>query len=1123
MPLSSFVNSNRDHRTMKLKTTLLENFPVIGLASAISLLTSSANAALNLGPDDIDVVAGLTTDANGNKVVDANATWTADKTYILTDKVFVTEGATLTIEPGTKIYSSLDDGGTSADSTDDFFGALIVTRGSMIDANGTSAAPIIFDSIDNLEALRGSDVDGDGNTATALGRQDAAKWGGVIILGNATVSRYDASGLVGEGQIEGFSTATNATNDLDNDGRVDLVEYGGGTSPVDNDDSGIFRYVSIRHGGRTFVTGSEINGLTLGGVGSDTEIDHVEVFANSDDGIEFFGGTVSTSHMVMAYNFDDGFDFDEGQSGEHQYWLVIQDHAPGATGADNGGEWDGTGGTKAVTNILSTPKLFNLTFVGPGTNGGTALGNDKGNNAMLMDDFFNGQIYNSVFTEFSEFLLELSKTSEDGEGVIFRNNHIGAFGSYDGVDNLSVLNAAAQAVHAGAGAEIFDDLGDPVNGNTNAGVDPMFTALTLGTDYDLRPAAGSPLLTGATTTAAAAGASAFIDDAGFRGAIAGDVNWAAEAGWTAISQTVNMPSGGSGLVLGPNDVDVIAGLSTDANGNKVVDTDLNWTADKTYILTDKVFVTEGATLTIEPGTKIYSSLDDGGTSADSTDDFFGALIVTRGSMIDANGTSAAPIIFDSIDNLEALRGSDVDGDGNTATALGRQDAAKWGGVIILGNATVSRYDASGLVGEGQIEGFSTATNATNDLDNDGRVDLVEYGGGTSPVDNDDSGIFRYVSIRHGGRTFVTGSEINGLTLGGVGSDTEIDHVEVFANSDDGIEFFGGTVSTSHMVMAYNFDDGFDFDEGQSGEHQYWLVIQDHAPGATGADNGGEWDGTGGTKAVTNILSTPKLFNLTFVGPGTNGGTALGNDKGNNAMLMDDFFNGQIYNSVFTEFSEFLLELSKTSEDGEGVIFRNNHIGAFGSYDGVDNLSVLNAAAQAVHAGAGAEIFDDLGDPVNGNTNAGVDPMFTALTLGTDYDLRPAAGSPLLTGATTTAAAAGASAFIDDAGFRGAIAGDVNWAAEAGWTAISQTVNMPSGLPSIEIPVSQVFLSGEEFSITFASEAGKTYKITASPDLSTPFTEVAGQTGIAGTGSDLQVMFTIPNNLALGYFFRVEEE
>ena len=121
-------------------------------------------------------------------------------------------------------------------------------------------------------------------------------------------------------------------------------------------------------------------------------IDHIEVFANADDGIEFFGGTVNTSHMVMAFNQDDSFDIDEGYNGTNQFWFAVQ--TPFAedgvsSGHDNGGEWDGTTGTRSWTaSDNSTPVIYNATFIGSGT---TALaGNDKGNNAIFIDDRFRG-------------------------------------------------------------------------------------------------------------------------------------------------------------------------------------------------------------------------------------------------------------------------------------------------------------------------------------------------------------------------------------------------------------------------------------------------------------------------------------------------------------------------------------------------------------------------------------------------------------------------------------------------------------------------------------------------------------------------------------------------------------
>ena len=990
-------------------------------ATKRNLLALAALMPCAVQAAQINVIATQTVNttpfgANVNAIT-TNTTWTKDNVYILTDKVFVTNGATLTIEPGTKIYSTLDDKGTPT-KDDDAFGSLVITRGSKINAAGTPEEPIVFTTIDELEAETGVDsIDAGTGVADAPTSTTAGRWGGVVILGSSTVANYSSPTTnIGENRIEGFQPAASA--DLDLDGRADVIEYGG-ANPAD--DSGTFRYVSIRHGGYVYSGASEINGLTLGGVGSATDIDHVEVYANADDGIEFFGGTVNTSHMVMVFNQDDSFDIDEGYSGTNQFWFAIQDPllADGIGSAhDNGGEWDGVNGTIGDYAINSAPVIYNATFIGSGT---TALvGNDKGNNAIYIDDRFKGKIYNSVFDDFKEDLIE-SASDGPGTGLTFAHNTVGRFGGGTPGNNLSYLNGT------GANSTFFDLAGAPINGNSNGGVDPLFSAYSRAATLELqnidpRPASGSPLLVanGATLQAGAPVST------NFRGAF-GTENWA--AGWTKFdsasyfsekvdviaSQTVNTTPFGA-------NVDAITGNQT-------------WTKDKIYILTDKVFVTNGATLTIEPGTRIYSTLDDKGTPT-KDDDAFGSLVITRGSKINAAGTAEEPIVFTTIDELEAESGIDFDLDGVIAEAPTSTTAGRWGGVVILGSSTVSNYSSPTTnIGENRIEGFQPAASA--DLDLDGRADVIEYGG-ANPAD--DSGTFRYVSIRHGGYVYSGASEINGLTLGGVGSATDIDHVEVYANADDGIEFFGGTVNTSHMVMVFNQDDSFDIDEGYSGTNQFWFAIQDPllADGIGSAhDNGGEWDGVNGSIGDYAVNSAPVIYNATFIGSGT---TALvGNDKGNNAIYIDDRFKGKIYNSVFDDYKEDLIE-SASDGPGTGLAFAHNTIGRFGggSYTGsnASNLSYLNGS------GATGTFFDASGSPINGNSNGGVNPQFRTYSRDVDLTLlaidpRPATGSPLLSGSLQAGAPSAAP-------FRGAFGAD-NWA--AGWTKMSFAGKLLGEAPS----------------------------------------------------------------------------
>ncbi len=239
-----------------------------------------------------------------------NTTWTNNRIYKLKNKVVVQSGYTLTIEAGTIIKGDVGEQSLAS--------ALIIAKGAKIEAIGTADQPIVFTSIlDNIEV---------GQTfGTNLGAVDRGLWGGIIILGDAPVS---VSGTDTEGQVEGVPA------DIPN------TRYGG---TVSNDNSGILKYVSIRHGGIAVSAGSEINGLTLGGVGSETVIDHIEVISNLDDGIECFGGTVNISNAVVAYCGDDALDLDQNYAGTISNVVVVQHGIYGE--ADEALEFDGPEGS----------------------------------------------------------------------------------------------------------------------------------------------------------------------------------------------------------------------------------------------------------------------------------------------------------------------------------------------------------------------------------------------------------------------------------------------------------------------------------------------------------------------------------------------------------------------------------------------------------------------------------------------------------------------------------------------------------------------------------------------------------------------------------------------------------
>ncbi len=296
-------------------------------------------------------------------------TWTANNFYILDGFVFVNEGQTLTIEPGTVIKGKSGQGTNAS--------ALIVARGGKIMAEGTEEHPIIFTSEnDNLDG--------------SVGDLEEGLWGGVIILGKAIVNTDE-----GEKQIEGIPESENRGL------------YGGNN---DEDDSGIIRYVSIRHGGTDIGEGNEINGLTLGAVGSNTTIEFVEVFANKDDGVEIFGGKAQLKNIIVAFCGDDSFDYDLGYSGKGQFWVAVQGFGKG----DKLGEHDG-GYNTASNQPYSIPEIFNVSYVGLSSGYGKRIISFRANSG--------GHYANSIFYHQAYGIdIELLKTECSFDR--FKNNDL---------------------------------------------------------------------------------------------------------------------------------------------------------------------------------------------------------------------------------------------------------------------------------------------------------------------------------------------------------------------------------------------------------------------------------------------------------------------------------------------------------------------------------------------------------------------------------------------------------------------------------------------------------------------------------------------------------------------------
>ncbi len=329
---------------MKTKKFLL-NVLIGGMTFAIGLSScKKSDPGPQPDPNDTEYV----TDGNTVTVTDhgkgtGTMKWTKDKTWVLNHMVFVNQGQTLSIEAGTVIKGKPGQGEDAS--------ALIVARGAKIMAEGTNQNPIIFTA--EADDLNGS-----------VAKNDRGLWGGVILLGNAKINT-----VPNVKNIEGIPTTE------------PRGEYGGDD---DHDNSGILKYVSIRHGGTNIGADNEINGLTFGAVGDGTTIEHIEVYANNDDGYEWFGGTVHTKYMISAYCKDDGFDWDQGYRGNGQFWLVVQDPDAG----DRMGELDGADEPEDGTP-LGGGMVFNASWIGRGP--------DAGSKVMTFRANGGGYFYNSIF------------------------------------------------------------------------------------------------------------------------------------------------------------------------------------------------------------------------------------------------------------------------------------------------------------------------------------------------------------------------------------------------------------------------------------------------------------------------------------------------------------------------------------------------------------------------------------------------------------------------------------------------------------------------------------------------------------------------------------------------------
>ncbi|MPY86363.1 MAG: T9SS C-terminal target domain-containing protein [Luteitalea sp.] len=340
---------------MRRFTSMLVHAGLIG-AVVIALAPSAATQVEVPGIDKpVVVVDGRIT---------SNTTWRSELYYVLRGAVFVESGASLRIEPGTTIVGETATQGT-----------LVIARGGRILADGRADAPIVFTS------------------DQPVGDRGRGDWGGLIINGRAPLN-VSGGEAIGEG---------------------DTGVYGGDNP---NDSSGVLRYVRVEFAGIEFSPDNELNGIAFQGVGRGTVVDHVQVKANKDDGVEFFGGTVDAKHLVLTNIADDSVDWTDGWTGRLQFVVAHQR----GDDADNGIEADNSGDNNNL-QPRSNPTIYNATFIGdPDRNEGS-----ESNNGMLLREGTAATIRNFIVMGFKEFGVNI-----DG-GVSLQQARAGALSLANGI------------------------------------------------------------------------------------------------------------------------------------------------------------------------------------------------------------------------------------------------------------------------------------------------------------------------------------------------------------------------------------------------------------------------------------------------------------------------------------------------------------------------------------------------------------------------------------------------------------------------------------------------------------------------------------------------------------------
>lgn len=468
-----------------------------------------------------------------------STTWVKTNRYNLQGQIYVSPGATLTIQPGTIIAS-------------DVGGSLAITRDARLICNGTKEEPVIFTSKQDVATWTG------GNPKTGTWRAVANEWGNLTIMGRGYIGKY------GQGAISTNTAAPSAGNYANMEGLVaggvgdTRTYYGGGN---DLDDSGDLTFVSLRYGGKVVGLGNELNGLSLGGVGRETLINHIEIMNNVDDGIEIWGGTVNLKHFSIWNIGDDSFDVDQGWRGQAQFGLIVQGYSiPGSVSGsgfcDSMVEMDGA--EKSDAQPVTTAAMYNLTLIGQPLSGKAAT---------KWRDNARAQFNNCIFMDVGKEVVKNDNTDAEANGgqtgyahngtLTFANTWTTDFNVYSTVNPFS---NPAQAYAAQSSGKLIQYTDSVFFNNTNAaayteanargvfatsnnnvqaasGQSPI-ASITRGANVISGTVVVQPVIlldprasNAAVTSVSTAPQNDFFTQANYRGAFGPNENWL--CGWTA--------------------------------------------------------------------------------------------------------------------------------------------------------------------------------------------------------------------------------------------------------------------------------------------------------------------------------------------------------------------------------------------------------------------------------------------------------------------------------------------------------------------------------------------------------------------------------------------------------------